>query len=234
MAGLVMMSFALGTLAGRGDIYRVLHNWGLLGPDGGKAVQIWYQAPPPPSTPVAVLTSPSQQTPAAGKPNPAKTTTAKKAPTSAPVKGAIAASPSPPQAKQKELKGNAKKKKNTLQQIRREVARKLKFQNSLDLAATRSAPSTKKSKTKKTATSRSSSSQVIVAKYRNASRAKARLSKMRKQGEKVILKEGKDREGRYYAIYRQITTSPPKSRNVAHSRLKKNRIRNKPSKSPAQ
>ena len=47
VAGLVMMSFALGTLAGRGDIYRVLHNWGLVGPDPGKVGQVWYQAPPP-------------------------------------------------------------------------------------------------------------------------------------------------------------------------------------------
>jgi hypothetical protein len=57
VAGLVMMSFALGTLAGRGDIYRVLHNWGLLGPDSNKTGQVWYQAPSPPATPVVALAS---------------------------------------------------------------------------------------------------------------------------------------------------------------------------------
>jgi hypothetical protein len=235
MAGLVMMSFALGTLSGRGDIYRVLQNWGLLGPEGAKAVQIWYQAPPPPSTPMATLARPShQEAPAAEKPAPAQSTVADKTLTPAPVKGAIAAPPSPPPAKKNQPTQDVKAKKNNLQKIRREVAHKLKFQNSLDLATTRSAPPDEKSKKQKTAASKASTSQVIVAKYRSASRARTRLSQMSKQGEKVILKEGKDGEGRYFAIYRQVTTIPPESRNVPQSRLKKNIIGNTPNKSAAQ
>jgi hypothetical protein len=235
VAGLVMMSFALGTLAGRGDIYRVLDNWGLLGPEGGKAIQTWYQAPPPPSTPMATLARPSyQKAPAAKKPVPAQAAVADKAPTPGPVKGAIAVPPSPPPAKKNQPKQDVKAKKNNLQKIRREVAHKLKFQNSLDLATTRSAPPDEKSKKQKTAAPKPSTSQVIVAKYRSASRARARLSQMSKQGEKVILKEGNDREGRYFAIYRQVTTIPLESHNVTQSRLKKSKIGNKPNKTAAQ
>ena len=63
VAGLVMMSFALGTLAGRGDIYRVLNNWGLLGPDGNRTAQVWYQAPQPSPAQVIPLASPPSQEP---------------------------------------------------------------------------------------------------------------------------------------------------------------------------
>ena len=48
LVGLLMMSFALGALAGRGDIYRVAYSWGLLTPDGTKMAQ-WMPAPGPPA-----------------------------------------------------------------------------------------------------------------------------------------------------------------------------------------
>jgi hypothetical protein len=96
VAGLVMMSFALGTLTGRGDIYRVLHNWGLLAPDNGRALQIWHQAPPTSSTPVTAFSNPPpQEAPAPAKLDPPQATAADKAPTPAPVKGDIAAPPPP-------------------------------------------------------------------------------------------------------------------------------------------
>ena len=47
LVGLLMMSFALGALAGRGDIYRAAYSWGLLAPDGAKVAQ-WMPAPGPP------------------------------------------------------------------------------------------------------------------------------------------------------------------------------------------
>ena len=47
LVGLLMMSFALGALAGRGDIYRAAYSWGLLTPDGAKVAQ-WMPAPGPP------------------------------------------------------------------------------------------------------------------------------------------------------------------------------------------
>ena len=48
LVGLLMMSFALGALAGRGDIYRAAYSWGLLTPDGAKVAQ-WMPAPGPPA-----------------------------------------------------------------------------------------------------------------------------------------------------------------------------------------
>ena len=243
VAGLAMMSFALGTLAGRGDIYRVLHNWGLLGPDSGKAVQIWRQTPPPPPTPVAAQAErpPEEATappPAPAKPAPPQTRAADQTPKSPPVKGHIAMPPSPPQTKKTSPKPDARAKENKLEKIRREVASKLKFQNSLDLAATRKshpAAETKKAPDQKpTAASGASTSQVVVAKFRDVDRAKARLTQMRQQGEKVVLKEGKDNEGRYFAIYRQITVSSSKPRQAAPTRLKKTKLETKPRKSASQ
>jgi len=242
VAGLAMMSFALGTLAGRGDIYRVLYNWGLLGPDSGRAVQIWRQTPPPPPTPVAAQAErPPEEaaapSPAPAKPAPPQTRAADQTPKSPPVKGHIAMPPSPPQTKKTSPKPDTQAKENKLEKIRREVASKLKFQNSLDSAATRRsqpAAETKKGPDKKPAASGTPTSQVVVAKFRDADRAKARLTQMRKQGEKVVLKEGKDNEGRYFAIYRQITVSSSKPRQAAPTRLKKTKLETKPRKSAAQ
>lgn len=233
VAGLAMMSFALGTLAGRGDIYRVLQNWGLLSPDRGKAVQMWHRPPLPSSTPVTVPSNPpSQETQA-----PAQISAAEPGPTSPPVKGSIGAAPSPPHAPKKLSKQEAKAKEDKLEKIRREVASKLKFQNSLDLAATRGSKTggeaRKGNDQEPNTASKASTSQVIVAKFRDAERAKTRLSEMRKQGEKVVLKEGKDNDGPYFAIYRQITTSPSRPNHVAPTRLKKNKSQNTPAKTSA-
>ena len=238
VVGLALMSFALGTLAGRGDIYRVLHNWGLLGPDSGKALQVWHQGPPP-STPVATLSSPPLQNPApaTAKPAPPQATAAGRPPTSSPVKGVIAALPTPP-VKKKSLKQEVKAKENNLEKMRREVASKLKFQNSLDLAATRRGKPEKESQKNNdkepAAAPKAPTSQVVVAKFRDAKRAQIRLSQMRKQGEKVVLKEGKDKDGRYFAIYRQVTAGPSKPNHVAQTQLKKSKNGIKPNKSPAQ
>jgi hypothetical protein len=239
VAGLAMMSFALGTLAGRGDIYRVLYNWGLLGPDSGRVVQIWRQAPPPPPRPVATLddrpaekASAPSRTPA--KPAPTRTSTAAPVPKSPPVKGHIVAAPTPSQTPKKSSKPSAKAKENKLEKIRREVASKLKFQNSLDLTDTRRSHSTGESKKGSDKKPTTSTSQMVVAKFRSLDRAKARLTQMRKQGEKVVLKEGKDDEGRYFVIYRQITVTKSKPRQVTSTRLKKTKLETKSSKSAAQ
>jgi len=236
VAGLVMMSFALGTLTGRGDIYRVLHNWGLLAPDNGKASQIWHQAPPSSSTPVTAFSNPPpQEAPAPAKPDPPQATAADKAPTPAPVKGDIAAPPTPSPAKKQSPKQDAKVKEDKLDKIRREVASKLKFQNSLDISATKATPPGEKSRKsdgkEPKAASRPSTSQVMVAKFRDSRKAQTKMAEMRKQGEKVTLKEGKDSEGNYFAIYRLVTASPSGPPQVAHSQTKKPKIENKSNKS---
>jgi hypothetical protein len=225
VAGLAMMSFALGTLAGRGDIYRVLHNWGLLSSESG-AVQMWGRGPSSPPTPVAPLASrpgpeiPLPQTPAASSPK------------SPPVVGDIAALPGKPAPAEK--KPATKANLDNLEKIRRKVASKLKFQNSLDPAATRKRLPAKEAKggtdKKATTVSRPASSLMIIAKFRNLNRAQVKLSQMRQQGDKVVLKEGKDAEGRYFAICQQVTASQPKSPQVAHTRLKKTKLESKPGK----
>lgn len=238
VAGLAMMSFAMGTLAGRGDIYRVLHNWGLLTSERGP-VQMWGQAPPPPTTPVAPLASqPEIPVP--------PTSMDSQPPKSPPMPGNIAALPKkPPQAeKNKSSNQSAKAKTDNLEKMRREVASKLKFQNSLDLAATRKrTPATEAKKvTDKQATtaSRPSTSLMIVAKFRNVHHAQTKMAQMRQQGDKVVLKEGKDAEGPYFAICRPITVAAPKSPQIAQTKpkspqvtqtkLKKTKLETKPGK----
>jgi hypothetical protein len=243
VAGLVMMSFALGTLAGRGDIYRVLHNWGLLGPDGNKTGQIWYQAPPPPPTQVVNLATPPAQEPEAPQAaNPAhpQANAAERTPAPAPVKGSIIPPPNPVQAiqaKKKTPKQDFKANEDKLEKIRQEVASKLKFQNSLDLSATRTAHSgdkTKKGGEKEAATAaKPQAAPMIVAKYRDAGQARARLAQMQKQGDKVTLKEGKDSEGQYFALCRQAAPSPAEPRQVAQTQVKKPKAEHKPTKAAA-
>lgn len=234
VAGFAMMSFALGTLAGRGDIYRVLYNWGLLSPDR-TAVQMWGQAPSLSAAPVA----PVANLPGSETPDP-QTATASPSPKSPPVTGDIAALPKKPShpEKNKSSKQAAQDKTDNLDKIRREVAGKLKFQNSLDLAPARRKPPAGEAKRgadqEGTTGSKVSTSLIIVAKFRDANRAKIKLSQMRQQGDKVVLKEGKDAEGHYFAIYRQITATPSPSPQVAQSQLKKTKPENKPGKSAGQ
>jgi hypothetical protein len=242
MAGLVMLSFALGILAGRGDIYRVMHNWGLLGPDSGKVGQVWYQAPPPPTAaPVVALASPaSQEAPHAEKTPPHHTHVAPKAPSPPPSQANIIAAPNPVTQpnKKKSPKQGFKAKEDKLDKIRREMASKLKFQNSLDLAATRGTSSGEKSKRvsekEQTAAVKSATTtQAVLVKYRNSAQARAKLAQMQKQGEKVVLKEGKDQEGQYFAICRQVAAKPPEPHHVAQAQVKKTKPESKSNKTSA-
>jgi|GEM_PF-445608 hypothetical protein len=246
VTGMVMMSFALGTMAGRGDIYRVLSNWGLLGPDSGRVGQIWYQPTPPPqaATPVVALATPApqQEAPPAEQTPPHHERAIQKTPVPAPVKpikANIIAPPNPvEQVKKKSTKHELKAKEDQLEKIRREVAGKLKFQNSLDLAATRGA-SAKKGNDKEQAAagkaaSPSATPQVVLVKYRNLSQARVKLAQMQKQGEKVVLKEGKDNEGQYYALCRAVPAKPAESHQAAHPQAKKTKFETKSAKSPGQ
>jgi hypothetical protein len=117
---LMMMSFALGALAGRGDIYRVAYSWGLLAPEAFRVAQ-WTPAnevtggtpnptniPVPPTevatgapanlipggpAPAAVAVSPVSPHPAAAVPAPV--TVASKPEHPAPVTASIAPLPPP-------------------------------------------------------------------------------------------------------------------------------------------
>lgn len=217
--GLVMMSFAMGTLAGRGDIYRVLHNWGLVGVEVPKALQPWNppQAGFPPIPPAAPPTAPNSgatlTTAAPGSPA---------APT--PQQGSIAAPPATAAASA----SHAKKTKQTaaphrttreeeLKRMKEDVAKKLKFQNSLDTATYKPAKA-KDSKAK--ATDKAAPALVKVGKFRDKKAAQARVAELQKQGEKVTLKEGKDNQGAYYTVYRQKSVGSPPAPSVAQNKSK--------------
>jgi len=142
LVGLLMMSFALGALAGRGDIYRAAYSWGLMAPDGAKVAQ-WVPAPGPPAAapPGTPGTATSASVAPDAGPHPAAAP-APPAPVAAkpvrpgPVTGSIAPLPPPAAAKKKGKAGTThrdpKSREEEMQQVRREVVPKLKFQNSFD------------------------------------------------------------------------------------------------------
>ena len=221
--GLVMMSFAVGTLAGRGDIYRILHNWGVLGPEAAKALQPWN----PPQA--AVPTLPPGSPPAAQPPGSTLTTAAPVSPAAPmPHHGSIAgpasATPaSPPEAKKSKPSATQASRQKTkdeeLRRMREEVAKKLKFQNSLETATPRPAK-TRESKVK-IAEKPSSTTMVRVAKYRDKKAAKARVAELQKQGNTVTLKEGKDQNGPYFMDYRQKSADAHQTPSVAQNKSKR-------------
>ncbi len=220
--GLVMMSFAVGTLAGRGDIYRVLYNWGLLGPEATKALQPWSppQAAFPPIPPAA---PPVTQNPGATLTTAAPVSPAMPTPQQGSIAGPIAvppatAAPSAKKARQNTTPRGHKSKEEELRRMREEVAKKLKFQNSLDTATFKPAK-TRESKVK-IAEKPNSSTLVRVAKYRDKKAAKARVAELQKQGEQVTLKEGKDQKGPYFMVYRQKSAGSHKTSSVAQTKPK--------------
>jgi hypothetical protein len=202
IAGLMMMAFALGALAGRGDIYRVAYQWGLLAPEAQRGVQ-WTPpgaAPPAPAADPAVAAAP-----AASKSAPAAVA-AKSAP-AAPVAGTLAAVPSAP-AQKKTKSGPLqvqKAKEEEMRQLRQDVVRKLKFQNSFDTATAKPATPTPKKKPKegdKAAAVKSPPSQVKVAQFRDSKGAKAKVAELQKKGIKASVKEGKDAKGPLFTVYK--------------------------------
>ena len=243
MVALTVMSFVLGTLAGRGEIYRVFARWGLLSPEASRVVQPWVppagvgpplgQAAPAPgaaalpnagtaATPaaqVAAASSPqaAQSAPAAGEAHPAH---------QAPVKGSLIPAGGSSAAKKKTAKppappGSAQSKEEELKQLKAEVAKKLNFQNSLDKPPKPSQAQKIKVKDKdKAAPAKAPGSTVQVGRFREKKAAQAKLAEMQKRGEKVSLKEGKDQQGTYYAVVRQNPAPQPDDASLAQRKQK--------------
>jgi hypothetical protein len=227
MVGLMMISFALGTLAGRGDIYRAAYSWGLLTPETRPAVQAMpqvAQAPAPPTVETLAAPAPAAQPPAPTRATPAPaaapaapashtaTAAAAPAPHPQPVAGSIAPLPAPAAASKSKKKAKAaahaqeqKAREDQAHRERQAMARKLTFLNSFD-----SAPKSgqKKDKTKTTA-AKPQPTQIKVATYRDGKTAKAKMAELQKQGVKVSLKQGKDAKGAYYTLYRQAPAAAP-------------------------
>jgi hypothetical protein len=210
VVGLMMMSFALGALAGRGDIYRAAYSWGLMNPDRAQMAQ-WAPAPGPPAAPLAVpgtatsTTGPSAVTPA---PAPPAAVAAKPA-RPGPVTGSIAPLTPPAAAKKKGKTGithrDHKSREEELRRVRREVVRKLKFQNSFD---TGPKPRQPKGKDHDKAQAKSQPTQVRVAQYRTSKEAQAKVAELRKQGVKATLKTTKDSKGTCYTVYKLTNPAP--------------------------
>lgn len=213
LVGLLAMSFALGTLAGRGDIYRVLHNWGLL---EHEAIRTAAQTHPP-----AVNPGPAQPTaqgaPPEAAPPPGQTTTGSHIPlTSQPAPPAVkgnAPQTAPPAATPAKKKGkespSAKErqaKEEELKRLRQEVAKISKFQNKMESQPPKPPAQTAKEKAAPTLTK--------VAMFRNSAKAKEKLAELQRKGEKVTIKEGKDQEGPYFTIYRQVPAKTQEAKSA--------------------
>jgi hypothetical protein len=232
VVGLMMMSFTLGALAGRGDIYRAAYSWGLMTPDASRVAQ-WspggtppVTAPPASQEPVAPAgpeAAPAAPAPAPATPAPATTTTAVKGSHPAPVTGSIAAAPTAAAAKKKgkspAVNRDPKSKEEEMRRVRQEVVRKLKFQNSFDTP-----PKTvhkPKDKEKTPAKTTAKTQQVRVGQFRDSKAAKAKVAQLQKQGVKATLKQTKDQKGTtLYEVYKPGAACPPASEKVAQKPAK--------------
>jgi hypothetical protein len=208
VVGLVMMSFALGTLAGRGDIYRVLHNWGFLGPEAITAVQPWN--PPQANMSLFAPTGP----PAMQQPDAGLTTAAPANPAASSVQqGSIAgtfttpAAASPAAKKSKSSASAAsrqKMKEEELRRLREEVAKKLKFQNSLDTSTYK--PSKKGSAGSKAKTPATT---LVKGKSQDKKSTQAKVTENQKKG------AANDQKGQAASPPKAATTAQNKAKNGA-------------------
>lgn len=201
---MMLIIFVLGVLAGRGDIYRWLSSWGLITPAPAHIAH-WS---PPPEAPLAnaAVKSPPQESGGAKPAAPGPPATAPSPPTVTGSMTPAASSAHPPKAK-KVKKGlshrDHKTREEELRRLRREVAAKLKFQNSFDSKTSKTAHPAKIKQEKTAQARKDSSRQVRVARFRDLKTAKARMGDLQKRGEKVSLKKGKDKQGIYYDIFRE-------------------------------
>jgi hypothetical protein len=227
LVGLLMMSFALGALAGRGDIYRVAYSWGLLTPDGTKVAQ-WLPAPGAPAVapggaPGTATSTTVAPAPAAGPAPPAPV--AAKPARPGPVTGSIAPLPPPAAAKKKGKTGTThhdpKSREEELRQVRQEVVQKLKFQNSFDTGPKPRLPKAKDH-------DKSQPTQVRVAEYRTSQEAQTRVAELNKKGVKATLKTTKDSKGALYIVYKPASPVQPGAAKIVQKPEKSSAATHKP------
>jgi hypothetical protein len=215
VVGLMMMSFALGALAGRGDIYRAACSWGLLAPDGAKVAQ-WMPVPVPPGGAPAGTPGTATSTTVAAAAAPARP---------GPVTGSIAPLSPPVAAKKKPKTGTThhdhKAREEELRKVRQEVVRKLKFQNSFDTGPKPRLPKAKDH-------DKSQPTQVRVAEYRTSKEAQARVAELHKKGVKATLKTTKDSKGTLYIVYKPTSSVQPTAAKIAQKPEKSTGATRKP------
>jgi hypothetical protein len=237
VASLMMMSFALGALAGRGDIYRAACDWGLMSPEKPRVAQ-WtpvngVTGEPAAAAPTAPgeATAPLNSVPVAHAPAPALAPVAQSAPAAAaspqreaPIAGSIAPLAPPVTATTAKKKGKAgathhdnKSREEELKRVRQEVAQKLKFQNSFDTLPKARLPKPKEhDKVQvKSGEIKSPPTQVQVAQYRNSKEAQAKMAELHKKGIKATLKKTKDAKGTWYLVYKPESSPHTGSEKLA-------------------
>jgi len=223
LVGLLMMSFALGALAGRGDIYRVAYSWGLLTPDGAKVAQ-WMPAPGAPAVAPAGTPGTATSTTVASAVAPAPAAAPARP---GPVTGSIAPLPPPAAAKKKGKTGTGtthqdpKSREEELRQVRQEVVQKLKFQNSFDTGPKPRLPKAKDH-------DKSQPTQVRVAEYRTSKEAQARVAELNKKGVKATLKTTKDSKGTLYIVYKPTSPVQPGAEKIVQKPEKSSGATHKP------
>jgi hypothetical protein len=223
LVGLLMMSFALGALAGRGDIYRVAYSWGLLTPDGAKVAQ-WMPAPGGPAVAPAGTPGTATSTTVASAVAPAPAAAPARP---GPVTGSIAPLPPPAAAKKKGKTGTGtthqdpKSREEELRQVRQEVVQKLKFQNSFDTGPKPRLPKAKDH-------DKSQPTQVRVAEYRTSKEAQARVAELNKKGVKATLKTTKDSKGTSYIVYKPTSPVQPGAEKIVQKPEKSSGATHKP------
>jgi hypothetical protein len=236
LTGLMMMAFALGALAGRGDIYRVFYQWGLLNPEAAKVAQ-WLPQGVAPSAPLVATTGPAASTATRGLPAAPPAEMASPPAPPAPVTGSLAPVP-PATAPQKKSKGSSlkqeqKAKEEELRKVRQEVVSKLKFQNSLDTPAKPPRVSQKQKQKEKAAASKPQPSQVRVAQFRDSKAAQAKMAELEKKGIKATLKQEKDAQGPLYTVYKQVPPGPSQAEKLAQKPQKTGEKTTRPRAEPA-
>jgi len=197
MLGLLILSFILGVLAGRGDIYRVAYSLGLLIPEAKQAAQVIppLALQPAPTQSAAALAPAAASSPAATAPSTAAAPATREAAAArssqpGPVTGSMVPL-SPPAAatsprKRAARAAHAQEQKAQEEQLRQhqDLDKKLTFLNSLD-NTTKPAPP-----------------EIKVATYRDSKTARAKMAALQKQGVKATLRQGKDDQGAYCTVYR--------------------------------
>jgi hypothetical protein len=213
---MMVIIFILGVLAGRGDIYRWLSGWGLVTMEAPRVAQ-W--PPPPPGTPGA-KPLPASAAAIPGAPPPAPTA-APHAPATASPAHPHSTAPHTRKSKRAASLREQKAKQEEMRRLRREVAKKLKFQNSFDSSPSKPRHGTLKLKAKPPAAKGPAHSR--VARFRDAKAARVKLAELQKKGGKVALKSGKDKKGAYYDIIRQTPAHPQEASGPAQKTPKSSR-----------
>ena len=131
--------------------------------------------------------------------------------------------PPPPVAKKKAKTATThhKSREEELQQVRQEVVRKLKFQNSFDTGPKPRLPKAKDH-------DKSQPTQVRVAEYRTSKEAQARVAELNKKGVKATLKTTKDSKGTLYTIYKPTSSVQPGSAKIVQKPEKSSGATHKP------